>query len=142
MEKKNAEILSSDILNKIKCKLDSLSKNESNEIKWKAQKFLDEFQKKENSLNFIIPLINSVDKNLKFFGLQILEKSVEYNWTNLSDIQKNFVFSFIFELIYNKNLLTFQSEELFCKKKIKYSLVKIILQLETTEILLVLGNRI
>ena len=142
MENKNDEILSSDILNKIKCKLDSLSKNEPNEIKWKAQQFLDEFQKKENSLNFIIPLINSVDKKLKFFGLQILEKSIEYNWKNLSDIQKNFVFNFIFESIYNKNPLTFQSEELFCKKKIKYSLVKIILQLETTDIFLVVGNLI
>ena len=66
MEKKNENNLNLEILNEIKDKLNSLSTNEPTLAKYNAHKFLEDFQKHKNSLNVVIPLINSNEKILKF----------------------------------------------------------------------------
>ena len=125
----------------IKFMIEILKKENSLEEKKKAQRFLDEVQQKQESICHIYPLLQSYDEDLVFFSLQILEGLIDFNWENLSLNDKNFALTFASEMIYEKtSSKLFLDNFPFCKEKVKYCFVKIILKLTPNEMILFLKN--
>ena len=98
---------------------------------------------KKKKVFVIYPLLQSYDRDLVFFGLQILERLIDFNWEKLPLKDKNFTLNFASEMIYEKtSLKLFLDKFPFCKEKIKYCFVKIILKLTPKEMILSLKNLI
>jgi len=111
--------------------------------KLEIQTFLDELQKKKESICNIYPLLQSNDKDLVFFSLQILERLIDFNWEILSIEEKNYVFVLVSKIIYEKiPFKLFANKFPFCKDKIKHCLVKIVLRFTHIEINLFIKNLI
>jgi len=142
MKKKTDLHSISDLLYDIKKNLNITSKKEPFEKKWEAQKFLFNLLEKNYIPDLISSLLYSNDNELKFFGLQLLERLISYNWKNLPEYEKRCTINLIFEFIYNINPSTSSAEELFYNKKLKCCMVKLVLQSEIAEILSFLRNLI
>ena len=129
------------ILNQIKIHLETINKEFSIEKKLEAQGFLTEFQKKKESIDYIPILLQSEEISIAFFGLQILERLIDYNWENLSNLEQNFILNFAFRTIYDKTTFRFQNNEMsFCCQKLNQCLIKIIIKLDKIDMFLFLKN--
>nr|UXY87163.1 importin beta-related nuclear transport receptor [Cryptomonas sp.] len=96
---------------------------------WEAQKFLTDFQSKMDSYKHVPLIIESNNPNVVYFGLQILERTVIYNWQKISREERSFLQNFVTDLIfdftsgYNEKKLN-----LLNIRKLNLILVKIIIQ--------------
>lgn len=127
----------------VKLMLNLLKEDISFKKKLEIQTSLDELQKKKESIDNVYVLLQSNDKDLVFFSLQILERLIDFNWEILSIEEKNYVLLLVSQIIYEKmSFKLFVNKFPFCKEKIKYCLVKIVLRFTHTEIILFLKNLI
>jgi hypothetical protein len=127
----------------VKFMLNVLKEDISFEKKLEIQTFLNELQKKKENIYNIYHLLQSQDKDLVFFSLQIMERQVDFNWEILSLEEKNYVLVLVSKIIYEKmSFKLFANKFPFCKEKIKHCLVKIVLKFTHLEIILFIKNLI
>jgi len=126
----------------LKINLGIIKKDFSLSKKKEAQLFLNEFQKKK-CVDYIPILLQSKEEDLIFFGLQQLERMIDYHWRTLLSIEQNLLLGYVFRTVYDRNLLNFNFNLFsFCYQKLHHCLVKIILKLDKFEIFLFLKNLI
>lgn len=143
MEIKKEKLNKPDILNQIKINLETVNKGFSTEKKLKSHEFLTEFQKKKENIDYIPILLQSEEISVVFFGLQILERLIDYNWEILSNLEQNLIHNFIFRTIHDQTAFRFQFNEFsFCCQKLNQCLIKIIIKLNKKDMFSFLKNLI
>jgi exportin-1 len=119
------------LLQKISFYVDLLYNFKNIEDHWEAQKFLTDFQNQSGSFLYIPSLIQSNNEQVNFFGLQVIEKTINYNWFELLNDEKQFLQNFITDLIFKSISNTNKIKpNLIIIRKMNLILVKIIVKSE------------
>jgi exportin-1 len=96
---------------------------------WESQKFLTEFQNRIDSYKYVPLILQSSNPNTVYFGLQIIEQTINYHWYRLSEEEKKFLKNFITDLIFKLISNTERSNlNLVLVRKMNLVLVKIFVQ--------------
>nr|UXY87653.1 importin beta-related nuclear transport receptor [Cryptomonas curvata] len=121
------------LLEKISFYIDLLYNYKKIEENWEAQKFLTEFQNQTDAYLYIPLILQSNNQKVVYFGLQIIEKTINYNWHELLNEEKQFLQNLITNLIFrsisNSDKI---SIDLIIIRKMNLILVKIIIKSEGT----------
>jgi exportin-1 len=121
----------SDLVEVIKNNLNILYNSKEPREKWESQKILTDVQNKQDIWKIVPLLINSNESTLAFFGIQILENAVFYNWKSILDQEREFLLNYVWQTILKKYMYLDRDEKLdYNSNKIICLLAKLIISSE------------
>nr|UXY88151.1 importin beta-related nuclear transport receptor [Cryptomonas curvata] len=117
------------LFDKINSSIDLLYNFKNQNENWESQKFLTEFQNQFDSYKHVPLILQSSNPKTIYFGLQIMEQTINYHWCRLAEEEKKFLQNFITDLIFKFISNADKSNlNLVLVRKMNLILVKIFIQ--------------